>query len=148
MDILKYNDYEGTAELDMSRNVCRGKILFIDDLVTYEASTPADLQSAFEAAVDDYRETCAALNKMPCRPFRGMFNVRVPAELHRAASLRAVADGVSLNDLVVRALYASLNGKVEVNHHVNVTVQAPDTALKTLESTVSGPTHWEPKYVN
>ena len=34
MDILKYKDYEGTAELDMSRGVCRGKILFINDLVT------------------------------------------------------------------------------------------------------------------
>jgi hypothetical protein len=39
MDILKYKDYEGTAELDMSRGVCRGKILFINDLVTYADST-------------------------------------------------------------------------------------------------------------
>ena len=54
MDILKYKDYEGTAELDMSRGVCRGKILFINDLVTYEAASPADLQREFEAAVDDY----------------------------------------------------------------------------------------------
>lgn len=148
MDILKYKDYEGTAELDMSRGVCRGKILFIDDLVTYEASTPPDLQREFEAAVDDYQETCAMLGKKPCRPFRGMFNVRVTPEIHRAASLRAVTEGVSLNDVVVRALAAFLNAKVEVNHNVNVTVRAADPALETLESTVSGPTQWEPKYVN
>jgi predicted HicB family RNase H-like nuclease len=104
MDILKYKDYEGSAELDMSRGVCRGKILLIDDLVTYEASTPTELQMEFEAAVDDYLETCTMLGKAPSRPFRGMFNVRVAPALHRAASLRAAAEQVSLNDVVVRAL--------------------------------------------
>jgi len=52
VDILKYKDYEGTAELDMSRGVCRGKILFIKDLVTYEAAQPTELQKEFEAAVE------------------------------------------------------------------------------------------------
>jgi predicted HicB family RNase H-like nuclease len=62
---LKYKDYEGTAELDMARGVCRGKALFIDDLVTYEAAPPSNLQSEFEAAVDDYLETCAVVGKEP-----------------------------------------------------------------------------------
>ena len=93
MDILKYRDYEGTAELDMARGVCRGKILFIDDLVTYEAVAPAMLQQEFEAAVDDYLETCAAVGKEPLAPFRGLFKVRVAPVLHRAATLRAVSDG-------------------------------------------------------
>ena len=46
----------------MTRSVCRGKILFIDDLVTYEAASPATLQKEFEAAVDDYRGGPANLN--------------------------------------------------------------------------------------
>ncbi|HEX8610226.1 MAG TPA: hypothetical protein VF800_02985 [Telluria sp.] len=37
MSILKYKSYEGSAELDMARGVCRGKILFISGLVTYKA---------------------------------------------------------------------------------------------------------------
>ena len=41
----------------MSRQVCRGKILFISDLVTYEAQSPVELQKEFELAVDDYIET-------------------------------------------------------------------------------------------
>jgi predicted HicB family RNase H-like nuclease len=108
MDILKYKDYEGTAELDMSRGVCRGKILFINDLVTYEAASPADLQKEFEAAVDDYLDTCKAVGKEPQRPFRGAFNVRVPQPLHRSAAVRAVVDQTSLNEVVVRALEAYL----------------------------------------
>ncbi len=57
MDILKYKGYEGTSELDMEQKVCRGKILFINDLVTYKAESPKELHQEFESAVDDYLET-------------------------------------------------------------------------------------------
>jgi len=123
MDILRYKEYEGTAELDMARMVCRGKILFIDDLVTYVAETPARLQQEFEAAVDDYLATCAALGRPPQKPLKGLFNVRVPAALHRAASLRALKDETTLNEVVVRALDAYLNSQVNVNHTVNIRVE-------------------------
>jgi predicted HicB family RNase H-like nuclease len=109
MDILKYKDYEGTAELDMSRGICRGKILFINDLVVYEAATPAQLQTEFEATVDDYLETCKALGREPQKPLKGLFNVRMPPALHKAAALRAAEENASLNDVVVRAVDAFLN---------------------------------------
>ena len=117
MDILKYKDYEGTAELDISRCICRGKILFITDLVTYEAASPADLQKEFEAAVDDYFETCVSLNREPQKPLKGQFNVRVSPALHKALTLRAVADNASLNDVVVRALDAFVTVRVGDNHY-------------------------------
>ncbi len=108
MDILEYKNYEGTAELDMNRNICRGKILFINDLVTYEASSPEKLQGEFEAAVDDYIETCKMVGKEPQKPLKGQFNVRISPELHRAAALLATAAEGSLNDVVVQALTAFL----------------------------------------
>lgn len=142
MDILKYKDYEGTAELDMSRRVCRGKILFIDDLVTYEARSPAELQREFEVAVDDYIETCAALGREPQKPLKGQFNVRIPPALHKAAVLRALADNVSLNDVVVRALDAFVNVRADINHNVRVTLDIPEESMKTLVSSVSAQTRW------
>ena len=126
MDILKYKDYEGTAELDMERFVCRGKILFIDDLVTYEADSPASLRKEFEAAVDDYIETCAALNREPKKPLKGLFNVRIPAALHKAAVLRSIRDNISLNDVAVRAIDAYVNTTADINHNVKVTVEMAD----------------------
>jgi predicted HicB family RNase H-like nuclease len=148
MDILKYKDYEGTAELDMTRGVCRGKVLFIDDLVTYESSSPADLQKEFESAVDDYLETCVTLSKEPLRPFRGLFNVRIAPALHRAASLRAVADGVALNEIVVRALDAFLNVRSDVNHNIRLTLETPDGPIKTVTSVVSGKQQWGTAHVH
>jgi len=143
VDILKYKEYEGTAELDMTRGVCRGKVLFIDDLVTYESASPADLQKEFEAAVDDYLKTCAMLGKEPLRPFRGLFNVRVTPAIHRSATLRAVADGVSLNDVVVRALDTFLNVRADVNHNIRVTLESTDgSSIKTFTSVASGKPQW------
>lgn len=133
MDILKYKDYEGTAELDMSRKVCRGKILFIDDLVTYESPTPLGLQKEFEAAVDDYLETCLNLGREPQKPLKGQFNVRVPPALHKAASLRALADNVTLNDVMVRSLDAFINVRSDVRVFVNI----PEKSSKTMISSAS-----------
>lgn len=148
MDILKYKGYEGTAELDMSRQVCRGKILFIDDLVTYEAPSPAELQAEFQLAVDDYIDTCSTLGREPKRPLKGMFNVRVPPKLHKAAVLRAEEDHVSLNEVVIYALDAYLNVHSVVNHHFRVTFDAPEESLKTLVASASSPTSWETAHVH
>ncbi len=123
MNLLQYKNYEGSAELDMIRRVCQGRVLFIDDLVTYEANVPDLLQQEFEAAVDDYLETCAQRGKKPQRPFKGLFNVRVPPALHRAAAVRATCDAVALNEVVVRALSAYLNIRSEASH-LGATTQA------------------------
>lgn len=116
MDILKYKDYEGTAELDMARGVCRGKILFISDLVTYEAALPSELQKEFEAAVDDYIETSIALGREAQKPLKGQFNVRISPSLHKEVTLRALTDNISLNEVVVNALDAYMHARVDVNH--------------------------------
>lgn len=148
MDILKYKEYEGTAELDMSRGICRGKILFIDDLVTYESGSPRDLQREFESAVDDYVATCAMLGKEPQRPCRGSFNVRVPPELHRAATLRATSDGVSLNEVVVRALDCFLNLRADVDQNIKATVEDLTGEMKTVRVIASDEVQWGPTNVH
>lgn len=111
MDILKYKGYEGSTEIDMERGVCRGKILFINDLVTYEAETPIKLKEEFEAAVDDYIETCNQLNRTPQKSLKGQFNVRILPELHRKAAMFAMGERLSLNEVVSRALTKYLDDR-------------------------------------
>lgn len=108
MDNLTYKGYTGSRVIDEDSNGLHGRILFIDDLITYEGERPLDLKAAFEAAVDDYIDTCKTVGKEPQKPYTGMFNVRVPPELHKAAAVRAFSDGVSLNKVVVRALESYL----------------------------------------
>jgi predicted HicB family RNase H-like nuclease len=139
MKSLTFNGFEGSAEIDTDRQVCRGKLLFIPDLVTYEADSPKDLQVAFEDAVKDYLETCEELGREPHRPFRGSFNVRVKSELHRVAAVRAAHEDVSLNDLVVRSLECYLYGQGDVH---NVTIRVENSASITSGS--GSPTIWQP----
>ena len=108
MEILKYRDFEGSAELDMDQQVCRGKILFIDDLVTYQSASIKGLQKQFEDAVEDYIQTCEQIGKEAQKTCKGQFNVRVSQDLHKAATRRAVLDGTRLNDIVCKALQAYL----------------------------------------
>ena len=110
MPTLQYKDFEGSAEIDTDTLVCRGKILYIDDLVTYQANSPANLVREFHASVDDYLETCALVGKIPQKPCKGQFNVRVTQELHRQAQRRATLDETSLNAVVASALDSYLSG--------------------------------------
>ena len=132
----------------MARRVCRGHVLFIDDVVTYEAGTPDQLQKEFEAAVDDYLETCTQVGKQPQRPFKGLFNVRVPPTLHRAAAVRATADGVALNEVVVQALTVYLHIRPEVNHLVKVTFEGTPSAVKTFRAVTSNDLQWVQSHVH
>ncbi|MBL0312741.1 MAG: type II toxin-antitoxin system HicB family antitoxin [Holophagaceae bacterium] len=142
MDILKFKGYEGTAELDMVRQVCRGKILFINDLVTYEASSPANLQHEFEEAVDDYLKTCSELAREPQKPFRGLFNVRIPPTIHRSAVLRAASDGVTLNDLVFRAIEAYLNQPSAQDSKLRMELVTTTPSRTVHAGSASGRTSW------
>lgn len=142
MNILEYKGYEGTAEIDISREVCRGKILFINDLVTYESATLEGFRREFENAVDDYIETCAALGREPQRPCRGQFNVRIPPATHKAAVIRAHSDGVSLNEVTSRALECYLNAKSDVNNNYHFAVTVIDEKIKTLTTYASVSPQW------
>lgn len=121
MNILKYKEYEGTAELDLDRGVCHGKVLFIEDLVTFQSPTPQGLKVEFEAAVDDYLETCVQIGREAQVPLSGTWNVRTSPQLHRGMKLRAVGDGVSLNEACSSAFACYLSGSSNVtNHHTYV----------------------------
>lgn len=117
MDLLNYKGYHGSVECAFDQDVLHGKVLFINDLVTYEATTPSELKAEFEAAVDDYIETCAAIGKPAEKAFSGQFNVRVKPELHQQASVRAAKEKKSLNAVVAEALEQHLADKTVFHEH-------------------------------
>lgn len=141
MKTLKYKDYEGTCEIDAEDEICYGKLLFIDDLVTYEADTPRQLKHEFEAAVDDYIETCKELGIEAKKPLKGLFNVRVTPELHKEAVLRSHNDNVSLNETVKRALEAYLYASHDVTNHFNISIASQSPVISSIPSS-------EPQWFN
>lgn len=105
---LTYKDYFGSVDFDLEDLVIHGKILFINDLITYEADTLDGLKIEFEAAVDDYLETCDLLGREPQKAFKGSFNIRVGESLHREAAIEASKQGHNLNDFCKVAISEKL----------------------------------------
>ncbi|WGT64439.1 type II toxin-antitoxin system HicB family antitoxin [Variovorax paradoxus] len=143
-NILKYKDYQGSAEVDVERGVLRGKLMFVTDLVTYQASTPKELQAEFEAAVEDYVETCLAIGKEPQKCFTGQFNVRIEPECHKAAVMLAASDERSLNAVVAEAIHeyvSARNGTPRKVEHVHRIVLEGE--VSEAIATSSSPVRWE-----
>lgn len=62
-DNLKYKSYTGSIEYNLKDKVLFEKLLFIDELISYEGETITDLENNFKEAVDDYLQTRAKLKK-------------------------------------------------------------------------------------
>lgn len=103
-DILEYKSYYATIQFSAEDEVFHGKIIGINDLVTFEGITVRELKKAFHGAVDDYIDTCRDSGKDPEKTYKGTFNVRIPAELHREAAKEAALKNISLNDFVRSAI--------------------------------------------
>ncbi|WP_462267265.1 type II toxin-antitoxin system HicB family antitoxin [Mucilaginibacter sp.] len=114
-DIIQYKGYYATVHFSADDEIFFGKILGIDDLVSFEGSSVQELKAAFEEAVEDYLETCLALNKAPGKTYKGTFNVRVPATLHKEAAVFAAVRNITLNEFVKVALSYTLQHKEDIN---------------------------------
>ena len=103
-DSMTYKGYIGTVHYSEEDEIFHGKIEAINDLIMFEGASVKELKKAFHEAVDDYLETCKEMGREPQKPFKGSFNVRIPSDLHRKAVESATRMGVSLNQLVQKAL--------------------------------------------
>lgn len=103
-DVLEYKNYYATVQFSAEDEVFHGKVMGINDLVSFEGTTVTQLKKAFHEAVDDYIAACKELGKQPEKTYKGSFNVRIPSELHRQAARYATLKNMSLNDLVRHAI--------------------------------------------
>lgn len=141
MNDMKYKGYLGSTEVDVQDNVLHGKLLFIKDLVTYEAATPSELHIAFKDSVDDYLEDCADQGVEPDTPFKGQFNVRVTPELHRQLAVCARAQGKPMNVYVADVLRCheemGENGQIKSTTAQQFILMAPPQAESAIREVVS-----------
>ncbi|MBS1682705.1 MAG: type II toxin-antitoxin system HicB family antitoxin [Bacteroidetes bacterium] len=103
-NVLEYKGYKGSVEFSAEDQVFFGKIIGIRDVVTFEGVTVKELNSSFRNAVNGYLETCSNLGKDPDKEFKGSFNVRLTAKLHRLAAIKSATEKISLNKFVEKAV--------------------------------------------
>jgi len=106
---LHYKNYTGSVEFSEGDAVFHGKVIGIKSLISFEGDSVGAITVDFHKAIDEYLKFCAANGKEPEKPFKGSFNIRISADLHRKLALTASARGVSLNALVEDAIRQSVS---------------------------------------
>ena len=96
MGMLAYKGFLGSIEWDVESKLLHGKILFVSDLVTYEAKDETELCREFEAAVEDHVTTCKQLGRKPPKPFSGKLSVKADIQVQPAAIISAHPDDVRM----------------------------------------------------
>ena len=101
---MSYRNYLARVEYDGIDRIFVGHIAGINDVVGFHGESVAELEAAFQEAVDDYVATCAAANKPPEKPYSGRVMFRVSPDIHARAVLAAQMRGLSLNQWAEEAM--------------------------------------------
>ena len=112
----KYKGYSGSCEVSIDDGCLHGRILFIDDLITYEGNSVPELEVSFKTSVDGYINYCEQTGKPANKPYSGTFNVRIGPDLHKQAAQKATYLGIRLNQLVINALQVEVAVTTSVNN--------------------------------
>ncbi len=104
---MRYKGYIASVEYSEENGCFFGRVLGIDDIITFEGESVKELRSDFENAIKCYLETCAEIGKTPERQRTGKLLLRIPAELQHKLEVESGTTGESINNLVVEALQAS-----------------------------------------
>jgi len=108
-DILNYKDFIATVHFSSEDEIFFGKIEGINDLITFEGNSVADLKEAFIDSVEEYIALCKKTGKQPHKSYKGSFNIRISPLLHRKAAEKAMLKGIPLNQLVQEVLEKELS---------------------------------------
>jgi predicted HicB family RNase H-like nuclease len=67
-DAMIYRGFPALVERDLETAPIHGEIAYIDDVVTFQASSDSALEGEFRAAVDEYLAFCAENGLAPAEP--------------------------------------------------------------------------------
>jgi len=101
---MTHKGYVGTVEYSEEDNCLFGRIAGIRDIISYEGESVAEIRTAFEEAVNDYLEHCAATGKEPNKPYSGKFVLRLDPAVHARLAVKAHTSGKSLNQYAAEVL--------------------------------------------
>jgi predicted HicB family RNase H-like nuclease len=109
MNAMKYRGYAARIDYDGTDNVFVGLVVGLSEQLTFHGASVDELRGDFEFAIDHYLAACKEAGITPERQASGRLLVRMPAQVHADAIVAAAADGVSLNEWIVRAVSAAVD---------------------------------------
>ena len=110
MNTMTYKGYAAAIEYSHEDGCFIGHIASIRDVVGFHGESVAELQAAFEEAVDDYLETCEKVGRQPHKPYSGKLLLRLPSDVHAAVATTAEVSGKSINQWATEVLAKAVQG--------------------------------------
>ena len=101
---MSFRGYTASMVFDAEDKIIVGRVLDIDDIISFHGESVSEFEVNFHAVIDDYVSACEQLGSVPEKPPSGKLMLRVAPNVHAAALKAAARSGVSLNKWAERAL--------------------------------------------
>ncbi len=97
-DLMEYKGFKARVEYSADDEVFFGRLIGIEDIVTFEAKTVRELKKAMKEAVEFHIEVCERTGQQIKKPYSGNVLFRLPSELHAKIAETAAKKGKSVNE--------------------------------------------------
>lgn len=102
--VMRHKGYSAAIRYSEEDGFLVGRILGINDIVSFHGHSVEEVRGQFIIALDSYLSDCEEMGKEPERPYSGKLNLRLSPDFHKAIAIEAETTGKSLNDVIVTAL--------------------------------------------
>lgn len=97
-DVLKYKGFAARIEFSADRESFSGRVIRIEDNVTFSGSSVRELKKAMKDAVDIYVEKCRKKGRDARKTYSGKLLFRFSPELHAGIADAAAVNSQSINE--------------------------------------------------
>jgi predicted HicB family RNase H-like nuclease len=104
MNSMTYLGYTARMDFDVDDKIIVGRVVDIDDIITFHGASVPEFEAAFKTAVDGYIHACEQLGQAAEKPASGRLMLRVSPVVHAAAVKASARSGQSLNKWAEKVL--------------------------------------------
>lgn len=101
---MTYKGYTADMVFDAEDKVIIGRVIDIDDIISFHGESVAEFEANFHVAIDEYLAASKELGSAPEKSASGKLMLRIAPEVHAAALKAAARSGTSLNKWAEGAL--------------------------------------------
>ena len=103
-NVMIYKDYTTSMVFDTEDKIIVGRVLDIDDIISFHGTSVSEFEANFHSTIDDYLCAAKELDSAPDKPASGKVMLRIAPQIHAAALKAASRSGTSLNKWAEAAL--------------------------------------------
>ena len=115
---MSYRGYTASMVFDQQDKIIVGRVLDVDDIISFHGESVAQFESNFHEVIEDYLAASKVLGSPPEKPASGKLMLRIAPAVHAAALKAAARSGISLNKWAEGAM-----GKAALKPHARASAR-------------------------